>query len=470
MSDTRDGGIGRRALLRATTAAGALGLAGAATGARAQVPTRPPRTQVQGPLGLPPIVFVHGNGDTAALWITTLWRFETNGHPRGLLHALDMPYPVARTDDSRPQPGRSSAAEQREALAAAVARILAETRRRKVALVGSSRGGLTIRNYLKNGGGAEFVSHAVLCGAPNRGVIVSERDLVGSEFNGAAPFLRQLNEGPDDTVPGVPLMTLRSDRLDKFAQPDGQFIGLPGKPTGIGFDGPELRGAKNVELPGLDHREVAFHKLAFAQMHEFILGKPAGTLFIAPERQPVLNGRVTGFAEGVYTNLPVAGATVEIFAVDPRSGERRTQLAAHRKVTGGDGVWGPFRGDFETHYEFVVAVAGSPTTHIYRSPFLRSSDVVHLRPAQFGRGDADAGAVVVMTRPRGYFGHGRDQFLMDGRVPPGINEGVPGASTGRLAFDAEPRRTVVTVFNNEIVPVRTWPVRENRIAIAEFTN
>ena len=27
----------------------------------------------------PPIVFVHGNGDTAALWMTTLWRFESNG-------------------------------------------------------------------------------------------------------------------------------------------------------------------------------------------------------------------------------------------------------------------------------------------------------------------------------------------------------------------------------------------------------
>ena len=28
------------------------------------------------PEPLPPIVFVHGNGDTAALWTTTLWRFE----------------------------------------------------------------------------------------------------------------------------------------------------------------------------------------------------------------------------------------------------------------------------------------------------------------------------------------------------------------------------------------------------------
>ena len=24
----------------------------------------------------PPIIFLHGNGEYAALWITTLWRFE----------------------------------------------------------------------------------------------------------------------------------------------------------------------------------------------------------------------------------------------------------------------------------------------------------------------------------------------------------------------------------------------------------
>jgi ABC-type glycerol-3-phosphate transport system substrate-binding protein len=27
----------------------------------------------------PPVVFVHGNGDRAALWMTTVWRFEANG-------------------------------------------------------------------------------------------------------------------------------------------------------------------------------------------------------------------------------------------------------------------------------------------------------------------------------------------------------------------------------------------------------
>ena len=31
-----------------------------------------------------PIIFVHGNGDTAALWYAMIWRFESSGWPREL--------------------------------------------------------------------------------------------------------------------------------------------------------------------------------------------------------------------------------------------------------------------------------------------------------------------------------------------------------------------------------------------------
>ncbi|MFN8511353.1 MAG: hypothetical protein U0232_14595 [Thermomicrobiales bacterium] len=55
----------------------------------------------------PPILFVHGNGDSSALWLTTVWRFESNGYPRELLHALDFPSPSARDDDDVPQANRS---------------------------------------------------------------------------------------------------------------------------------------------------------------------------------------------------------------------------------------------------------------------------------------------------------------------------------------------------------------------------
>jgi pimeloyl-ACP methyl ester carboxylesterase len=428
-------------------------------------PRRPPATDP----GPPPVVFVHGNGDSSALWINNIWRFEANGYKRGQLFAIDFAYPSSRREDAKPEPFRSSAEDQMKELAAFVAQALKATRRRKVALVGSSRGGNAIRSYLKNGGGAEFVSHAVLCGTPNKGVVNSDSLLVGSEFNGAYSFLKDLNAGPDDRIAGVEMMAIRSDKEDKFSQPDGRFVGAPGKPTGVSYDSSELRGAKNVILDGLDHREVAFNKLAFAAMYEFIADRQPASMFIAQEPLPILNGKVTGIADGTYTNLAVADAEVEIYEVDAKSGERKSTAPLHRKTTGQDGAWGPFVGRSDAYYEFVLRMAAQPITHTYRSPFLRSSDVVHLRPGAFAKGDETAAAIVSMSRPRGYFGVARDKFSLDGKTPPGINDGVPGVSVGKLAFDASPR-TVLAVFNNETIPARTWPVKDNHLVIAEFLN
>jgi triacylglycerol lipase len=468
-----------RSISRRAALAGGLGVAFGAASALAQQGAPVPQTKGVTPGAdrkgrtsssqNPVIVFVHGNGDTGALWHTTLWRFESNGVPRNLLYAPDLPYPSARTDDSKPQPFRSSTAEQRDELAGIVSRALKETKRRKLVLIGSSRGGNAIRSYVRDGGGKDTVSHAILCGTPNHGVVALDDYLVGSEFNGKGPFLRRLNEG-DEIAPGPQWLTLRSDALDKFAQPDGFWVNRPGKPTGVGAESPELKGAKNVVLPGLDHREVAFDKRAFREMFAFVMGREPATLFIVPERQPTLDGTVTGLVDGTYTNLPVKDALVEIFEVDPRTGARRGSVAAHRKATGADGRWGPFGAHFEAHYEFVLTTSGNPITHTYRSPFTRSSTIVHLRPGQFGRDDASAGQVVYLSRPRGYFGPNRDKVTFDGKPATLPDNPVPGASTVRLAVEAGPSRTVVCQFNNETIPVRTAPTKEGRLVIAELHN
>jgi len=67
---------------------------------------------------------------------------------------------------------------------------------------------------------------------------------------------------------------------------------------------------------------------------------------------------------------------------------------------------GTFHAKPDAYYEFVIQVPGHAITHIYRSPFPRSSDIVHLRPANLAKGEEAAGSVVVINRPRGYFGHG----------------------------------------------------------------
>src|ERR1700737_4942726 len=176
-------------------------------------PAAPSATEV------PPILFVHGNGDHAALWITTLWRMESNGGPRGRMFAINFTDPLARTDDSVPQQNRSSTEDQRRELGEAIKELKRRTGASRVALVGNSRGGYSVRSYIKNGGGAD-VSHAVLCGVPNHGVYDWD-DGLGNEFNGRGPFLRRLNEGESEVTPGTSFLTLRSDGIDKYAQADG---------------------------------------------------------------------------------------------------------------------------------------------------------------------------------------------------------------------------------------------------------
>jgi pimeloyl-ACP methyl ester carboxylesterase len=190
----------------------------------------------------PPILFVHGNGDHAALWLTALWRWEANGWPRERLMAVNMPDPLARADDATPQPNRSSATEQTQRLAAFVAELRGRTGAARVALVGNSRGGYPIRDFVAHQGGAAQVSHAITCGTPNRGVYDWEWS-PGGEFNGRGPFLRRLNGGETDVVAGTAFLAIRSDN-DLFAQPDGRHVGRPGTPTGITVDGPMLRGAR----------------------------------------------------------------------------------------------------------------------------------------------------------------------------------------------------------------------------------
>ena len=424
----------------------------------------------------PPVVFVHGNGDTAALWYTTIWRFEANGWPRSRQHAIDVPYPNSRDNDSKPQAGRSSTTEHAQFLADEVSAVRIATGAAKVILIGNSRGGYAIRNYVQNMGGDAFVSHAILGGVPNHGVWANDKRPAseGSEFFGNGAFLRQLNapkNAAGDEVTGpVKWLTLRSDNNDKYAQPDGAWLGIKGTPTGVTFDGPALKGATNIVLPARDHREVSFHPDAFAATWQFVTGNPPRTLTIPPEKVVVLNGKISALGmAGVgdfVTNVPLIGATLEVFSVNA-DGER-VGAAVHRKTTTEDGQWGPFKANPDTPYEFVITASGYATTHIYRAAFPRSSNVIHMRPARVGNADRNVGAVVTLTRPRGYFGLGRDAMSLDGKPLVGIVAGVAGGSTAKVSLSADAGRSVAAEFNGERIVARAWPVADNHVTLIEL--
>jgi pimeloyl-ACP methyl ester carboxylesterase len=403
-------------------------------------------------------------------------RYDTPRRPRARLAAIDLPNPSARDDHTVPQAGRTSTTEHAQYLAEQVDRVLAASGASQVVLVGNSRGGYAIRNYLKNHGGAAKVSHAVLGGTPNHGVWAIPAFRPNNEFNGAGPFLIGLNApaaNGDEVTPGVKWLTLRSDDNDKFAQPDGVWIGAKGTATNVSFDGPALKGATNIVLPARDHREVSFHEQAFAPTYEFITGRKPATLDIVAEAKPVLNGKISGIGPGGPDNKPLAGATLEVFAVDAASGARRG-AALHRKVVGADGLWGPFQADNGSAYEFVLSAPGYATTHIYRSPFARSSDLVHLRAQRLADADKDAASVVTLSRPRGYFGVPRDRISFDGISPaPGLPSGVAGVSSSKLKLASGAGRAVVAEFESGSIRERivgvAWPATENRVVLIELT-
>src|ERR1700712_1689460 len=138
--------VSRRLILRG---AGALPLLASPFGFSAFAQTAP---AVPAPADMPPVLFVHGNGDHAALWITTMWRMESNGVPREKMFAINFTDPLARTDDKVEQAGRSSTEDQRRELAEAIKELKRRTGASRIALVGNSRGGNPIRSYIKNGG------------------------------------------------------------------------------------------------------------------------------------------------------------------------------------------------------------------------------------------------------------------------------------------------------------------------------
>ena len=443
--------LNRRHLLQGAVAAPFIGLRRAAF--------------AQGPAEAP-IVFVHGDSDQAAIWQTAIWRFESNGFPRDRLFAINFTDPQARDDDTVAQPNRSSTADQLRELTHFIDDVKKQTGAAKVAIVALSRGGYATRQFVA--ANPASVACAVLGGTPNHGVFAIDA-LLGSEYNGHGSFLTKLNAGDSEVTAGVPFLTLRSDGYDLYAQPDGRFIGHPGTPTGVTAEGPALKGATNLVIGRVDHRETACSPRAFAEIYKFILGRPPTRIAISGENEVVLNGMVTGVVDGTPTNRPVEGATVEIYRVFAETGERQGG-PAYSKKTGADGVWGPATLDAVSPLEFVVTAPGAPITHIYRSPLPRSFAMLNLRPATLAKEDAGAAAIVQMDRPRGYFGLPRDIVLLDGETPTDIPDGVPGVWHTKLKLAAMASRPVIAEFNHERIVARPWPAKDNHVTIVELTS
>jgi hypothetical protein len=375
---------------------------------------------------------------TAMFWTTTFWRWDSNGWPRGRLQTVDLPFPLSRADHTVSQEGRSSVEDQTRHLAAGVDKVMVALGALKVVLIGNSRGGNAIRRARLN-----------------------------------AP------QGPagDEVTPGPKWMTLRSDGNDSHARPDGVWLGAKGTATHVGFDGPALRGALSVVLPGRDHRETSDRPEAFEAADRFVTGRSpatAGPLHVSSEAVVTVSGKLSGFTAAGPTNLPAAGGHVSVYAVDVESGRRRG-APLFGAATDAEGRWGPVRTDSRTALEFVVQATGFAVSHVCRSPFARSSDIVNFRPQRLADADRDGFAVLSFVRPRAHFGRPRDTVLLDGAPAPGIPSGVAGVASCVLEVsrpDSETGLSVVGEFKSgvlsERIAGRVWPARDNPHTVLEL--
>ncbi len=420
-----------------------------------------------GPL---PIIFVHGNGDDAAKWIPIIWLFESNGYPADRLFAIRFTDPSAGTNDAVEEPFHSSTTDEAAELSAFVTRVLIQTHSRQVVLVGSSRGGLDIRNYLQNGGGQHSVAAAILCGTPNHGVMVSARP-TNNEFDGGGPFLKALNSAyPDgsEVVPGVQMMTLRSDKLDKYAQPTAIAFGRPETATGVTYTGPELKGAKNVVLVGEDHRELAFSPEAFAQMFQFITGKEPKILAPVEEQKPVVSGLITSYAGAAPTNRALAGVHLRIYAVGPQA-DAAAEKPVYEMTTNSTGAWGPFTADQHQNYEFDLEADGRHV-RFFKAPIPRSTSLLNLRFMPVSpemTTTAQTSRSFLVARPQGYFSRERDPVSVNGEVSAEEPPGLPNRDSF-LVHLAKPLDRVEVRLRKETIEVRPSEDLSKDLSIADF--
>ena len=229
-------------------------------------------------------------------------------------------------------------------------------------------------------------------------------------------------------------------------------------------------------IPRVDHRETSVSPAAFEATYRFITGRAPQSSAIQLETPMVLNGKITGLglnpndpASGNYANnLPLSGAQLAVYATNAATGARLGN-AVHNKAVGAGGTWGPFTAQPGVQYEFAITAPGYATTHIYRSPFPRSSQLIHLRADRIADADKTAKSNITLTRPRGYFDAVRDKMLFDGKALPGVPPTGAGVSGSKINLSQGRVRPISAEFNDEKITGQTWPAADNHLVVLELT-
>jgi hypothetical protein len=393
-----------------------------------------------------PIIFVHGFLGAGDNYANMVQRFIQNGYCPEKLILYDW----------NTQSGDVTLAVDN--LSLLIDTVIEKSGFSQVDLIGHSMGGLVGSMYLNREGSVSKIAHYVH----------------------AASF-------PDARFPdGVHVMTISSH-----------------DDTVVGFT--DIPGAINVEIPGADHIQVVTLPYSFQKVYEFFNdGVPPESIEIKKEDEVWIEGKALSIGE----NVPVKDARIEIYPVDPASGERLSDKSSACFITDDEGKWGIFRPQKDTYYEIYFETTDGERFHYYRQPFLQSQNAVYLRNLGAGAGlvgsllsniaiYSDEYSVMVMFSSNQAIYYGRDTISIDGNnlATPEITEpsqsslafffgdenqnGISDLTRGPLSaipfledidyyISTETRKPVIFEFNGKYLAVPNWKSESEGLGIAVF--
>ena len=291
------------------------------------------------PAAFLPIVFVHGQSGSAQQFETQALRFTSNGYPQELLFAYEY--------------NTGSGVNDLEQLDAFIDDVLAQTGAEQVYAIGHSRGTSVLTSYLQ----------------PEEGGIDGSTKV--------AKYVNIDGRAPAELPGGVPT------------------IGIWGEwnTAGSGFNrregdtnaqiGPDP--AANFYFRDKSHTEVATSAAAFEVMFEFLAERPP----VHPDVVPAATEDITIAGRAVLfpQNQGYEGAAVEVWPVDPATGQRSQDEPIARQVVDATGDFGPLAVKQGVHYELTIVRPDSPNLHhFYFEPFVRDDHFVRLLTSPPGQG------------------------------------------------------------------------------------
>lgn len=261
-----------------------------------------------------PVVFIHGNGDSAAGWNTQIQRFRDKGYAENELFAITLIPPQNENH-------QHYAAQ----IKTFIENILSQKGTKKVNVIAHSLGCTVTRHYIKFMEGDKKVANAVLVCGGNHGLPAADLTMMQADVFKQSPeintlgaqFLQDLNTGN----PGG-LETYGPTEYMTISGPDDEFF--------LFFEGsPQLTGADNRVIRGHGHfglrdaEETFICSLAFfeGRAESVSLGKrplsaapgvPVGSWIIigGPQKGNAITFREDGSYEGKEENQTIKGTYI----------------------------------------------------------------------------------------------------------------------------------------------------------------